>query len=148
MKRILFITFAVPVLGALACAHAPGHLEREIPCAASTGCLTFRVSDDSGSRAAAGAPVLLAAGGEMNPLGRTDEDGLFSIAKERLASGSVILFCWDPTSLACTAVRLDTHTATAYEWLNVTLPKNRLVHRSQAVAAPDGASPSSRPPLP
>jgi hypothetical protein len=74
----------------------------------------------------------------VSSFGSTDSEGLLVVARTTLSAPglSVLLFCWDTRSDACTAVRLDSGTIASYDWVNVTLPANRLTRRSQAHPAP------------
>jgi hypothetical protein len=119
----------------LACTHVR---EAEIPppppCPAPEGCVTFSVFNPTDRKPVANAPVFLISGSQLQPAGTTDSDGLFLAPKNLLTSppGSALLFCWDTQNLACTAVRLDSRRVLTYNWLNIDLPTNRIIPRSQA----------------
>ncbi|TFH66565.1 MAG: hypothetical protein E4G90_02865 [Gemmatimonadales bacterium] len=100
--------------------------------------MTFRVYSASHTDQPHGTPVFLLSSTGISELGTTDADGLFLLTKAQLTAPSLtaLLFCWDTRSLACTAVRLDSRTVALYDWLNVSLPANPLLHRSQALPSP------------
>ncbi|KAA0253732.1 hypothetical protein FBQ97_11295 [Acidobacteria bacterium ACD] len=109
-----------------ACAGNPGAVPASRAAAGRSGSLSFRA--ESGGEPVAGALVLLAHGRTAEPLGWTNDDGEFSLPKERLArlKGSALLFCWDERNLGCGAVRLDTGRAGEFDWLNVEMPRKKL----------------------
>ena len=100
--------------------------------------MTFRVYSASGTDQPHGTPVLLLSPGDISELGATDGEGLFLLTREQLTAPGLtaLLFCWDTRSLACTAVRLDSRAVASNDWLNVGLPANPLLHRSQALPSP------------
>ena len=135
------------LLSAVACSHNrladPSYAR---PCPSPEGCVTFRVYSAGAADQPHGTPVFLLSASGISPLGATDDDGVFLLPKADLeAPGLLALhFCWDTRSLACTAVRLDSHAVSSYDWLNVSLPANPLLHRSQALPSPQ-ATPVPRP---
>ena len=136
--RRLLSAFLLSGLAA-ACAHdrlADPSYSR--PCPSPEGCVTFRVEGPAPGDRPRGTPVFLVSGSGVSPLGSTDEDGILVLPRTGLTAPgrSVLLFCWDDRSEACTAVRLDSGTVATYDWVNVTLPANRLTRRSQAHPAP------------
>jgi hypothetical protein len=122
----------------VSCTHSNTRQLYDLTCPNPSECVTFNVSDASGAEHPAGAPVFIVAHTGVSPIGHTNAEGLFLVPRSLLSSheSAALLFCWDPRSLACTAVRLDVGSASTYDWLNVTLPANRLIHRSQAHSAP------------
>jgi hypothetical protein len=100
--------------------------------------VTFRVNVAPPAEQPRRTPVLLVSTSGLAPAGETDDDGILVVPKTQLTAPglSALLFCWDGRSLACTAVRLDSGAAATYDWLNVSLPANPLVHRSQALPSP------------
>ena len=144
MKKPFVASAAVLLLASCATSSRDPALERYRPCPSLSGCITLNVSAPDASRAA-GRPVLLVTSGGVRSIGATDEDGIFLAPKELVGRDALaLLLCWDARSLACTAVRLDNGDAAVYDWLNVTLPANPLMHRSQARSA----TPESMVPLP
>lgn len=134
MKRasvLLPLVGGAVFLASCSAARRDPALDHFRPCPSPEGCITFNVSGPV-SEHAAKTPVFLAAATGVRQVGTTDEDGIF-LAPKSLVKGNAValLFCWDPRSLACAAVRLDNGDAALYDWLNVTLPANRLLHRSQ-----------------
>lgn len=120
------------------CAHAPAtDPSYSRPCPSPDGCVTFRVTGTAADPPRA-TPVLLVSGSGVSALGSTDSEGVVVVPKSTLTAPglSVLLFCWDSRSDACTAVRLDSGAVASYDWVNVTLPANRLTRRSQARPAP------------
>lgn len=139
----------VPALGLLllsgvACSHRrlpdPSYAR---PCPSPEGCVTFRVYAAGAADQPHGTPVFLLSASGISALGATDDDGVFLLPKSELSAPglSALLFCWDARSLACTAVRLDSRAVSSYDWLNVSLPANPLMHRSQALPSPQSTPP-------
>ncbi len=146
-RGFLLATAAASLIPVLACAHADrAQAISYRPCPSSSGCVSFVVSKSNSTEPVPASPIFLLASGAIQPVGVTDSAGVFLAPRELLTSpgASALLFCWDQRSLACTAVRLDTGTAATYDLLNVTLPANPLIHRSQAHASPQ-ASPVPHP---
>ncbi len=120
------------------CAHRPAaDSSVSRPCPSPEGCVTFRVTA-AGTDQPRDTPVLLVSGSGVSSFGSTDSEGILLVPKSALTvpGHSVLLFCWDTRSEACTAVRLDSGAIASYDWVNVTLPANRLTRRSQARPAP------------
>ena len=135
MKKALVASAAALLFSACASSRRDPALEHYRPCLSASGCITLNVSAPDASHAAK-TPVFLVTRSGVRSLGLTDEDGIFLVPKELVKGDALaLLFCWDPRSLACAAVRLDNGDAAAYDLLNVTLPGNRLLHRSQARSA-------------
>lgn len=122
-------------LAAASCTHSrPVDRSSPHPCSSPEGCVTFRVQGAAPGDQPHDTPVLLVSGSGVSAFGSTDSEGILVVPKPALAApgASVLLFCWDNRSEACTAVRLDSGTITSYDWVNVSLPANRLTRRSQA----------------
>lgn len=132
--RRLLLASALLLTAGCASARRDAALDHYRPCTAPEGCITFNVSGPAAEHAVK-TPVFLATAAGVRQVGTTDEDGIFLAPKKIAKDALALLFCWDARSLACAAVRLDNGDAAAYDWLNVTLPANRLLHRSQARAA-------------
>lgn len=142
---LLFPAALVASLMVAACTHTrPVDRSSPHPCPSPEGCVTFRVQGAAPADQPHDTPVLLVSGSGVSPFGSTDSEGILVVPKSLLAAPdvSVLLFCWDNRSEACTAVRLDSGTIPSYDWVNVSLPANRLTRRSQAHQAP---SPTPRP---
>ena len=136
--RLLLAGGLVSVLSA-SCAHAPAKDPSYTrPCPAPEGCVTFRVAGPASADQPRDTPVLLVAAAGASSFGTTDSEGILVVPRRALAAPglSALLFCWDTRSDACTAVRLDSGAVASYDWVNVTLPANRLTRRSQAHPAP------------
>ena len=121
------------------CAHTPAtDQSHSRPCPSLEGCVTFRVTGVASADQPHDTPVFLLAGSGLSSFGSTDSEGILVAPKSALTVPglSALLFCWDTRSDACTAVRLDSGTIASYDWVNVTLPANRLTRRSQAHPAP------------
>lgn len=108
------------------------------PCPSPEGCVTFHVASTTSADQPRDTPVFLVSGSGVSPFGSTDAEGLLLVPKATLSAPglTVLLFCWTSRSDACTAIRLDSGTITSYDWVNVTLPANSLIRRSQAHPAP------------
>ncbi len=143
----LFLAALVASLMAAACTHSRA-IDRSSPhpCPSREGCVTFRVQGSAPTEQPHDTPVLLVSDFGVSPFGSTDAEGIIVVSKSDLAAPglSVLLFCWDNRSEACTAVRLDSGTITSYDWVNVSLPANRLTRRSQAHQSPS-ATPKPSP---
>ncbi len=145
--RSVVLAAALGSLAVAACSLRPAASPAEVrPCPSPGGCVTFRVYAAPPAEQPHGTPVLLASSAGISALGMTDEDGIFVLPRAALGAPglSALLFCWDARSLACTAVRLDSGTVSTYDWLNVSLPANPLLHRSQALPSPQ-ATPKGAP---
>lgn len=139
MSASIRAALALLLLPLAACAHREAmELSSVRPCPAPAGCVTFRAYAPPPAEQPSGTPVFLVSASGLSSLGTTGEDGVIVLPKTQLrAPGlSALLFCWDGRSLACTAVRLDSGAVATYDWLNVSLPANPLVHRSQALPSP------------
>ena len=140
MRLALHHLFAIGLgsLVSVSCAHRPAtDRPSSRPCPSPEGCVTFRVTAAATDQPR-DTPVLLVSGSGFSSFGSTDSEGILVVPKSALTvpGQSVLLFCWDTRSEACTAVRLDSGTIASYDWVNVTLPANRLTRRSQARPAP------------
>ena len=123
----------------MSCAHTPAtDPSYARPCPSPDGCVTFRVAGAASADQPRDTPVFLVAGSGVSFFGSTDSEGILVVPKSALTAPglSALLFCWDTRSEACTAIRLDSGTIASYDWVNVTLPANRLTRRSQAHPAP------------
>jgi len=136
--RPLLVVSLASLLSA-ACAHGPAvDPSYARPCPSPDGCVTFRVTGAESADQPRDTPVFLVAGAGVSYFGSTDSAGILVIPKGTLTAPGhlVLLFCWDSRSEACTAVRLDSGAIATYDWVNVSLPVNRLTRRSQAHPAP------------
>lgn len=133
------LTVSLASLLSASCGHtSPTDQLHSRPCPSAEGCVTFRVTGAAPADQARDTPVFTGAGSGVSSFGSTDSEGILVIPKSVLTAPGlfVLLFCWDTRSDACTAVRLDSGTIASYDWVNVTLPANRLTRRSQARPAP------------
>ena len=134
-----FLAISLASLLSVSCAHTPATDQSySRPCPSPEGCVTFRVIDPASADQPRETPVFLVAGSGVSSFGSTDSEGVLVVPKSVLTAPahSVLLFCWDTRSEACTAVRLDSGIVVSYDWVNVTLPANRLTRRSQTRPAP------------
>ncbi len=84
------------------------------------------------------APVFLSSPRGLLFLGQADSSGDFFLprsALQRQADPALLVFCWDHSSLACTAVRLDLPDISHWNAFNVTLPPNPLDPLQRALPA-------------
>lgn len=128
VRTVLSVAALVGLLS-LGCASKPAAV---LPQSAPTGAtLNIFVYSEEPRYPLAKASVVLVSDGGSEVLGLTDIGGAFKIDRSRLnAPGArALLFCFDQSPRACSAIRLDTGDPLGLTELSVNVPLPRAVDR-------------------